>query len=257
MAPQVIDATAPRHPPAQVAADPLGLAAAASAEQALQRASELGESGRHAAALAVLERALQDHGASADLHAACGWALENASPPRWADARAAYEQALALTPGHPWAGIGLATTLARLGHGAACAPLYATAAEQASARAADEPELLEALGWCQYRLGRLDAAADTFERALGLDPAWISVRFDLGLVGLLRGDGHAASHYEAAIDALAQRSAECRIGPLRIAFDDLEEALDGAATDAAPRLAARACGIRERLVQALQVATTP
>ena len=101
------------------------------------------------------------------------------------------------------------STPASCGRGSGWRPCSAQLGETASARRStakqpsrrtnaqpQEPEYLELIGWCEYRLGRLDDAAATFARALAIDAGWISVRFDLGLVRLLLGDGdEAAQHY--------------------------------------------------------------
>ena len=119
------------------------------------------------------------------------------------------------------------------------------------ARAEAEPEFLELLGWCEYRLGRLDDAVATFGRALALNPAWTAVRLDLGLVSLLRGDVDATAHFDAALDGLAECDPQRRVGALRVALDDLDEAI---AATAALAFDNRTSNVRARLASELAAA---
>ena len=217
--------------------------------QALTRACELGETGAHAEALRVLDQAVEADPDTAALHAARGWALENLEPAHMPQAHAAYRRAVALDPEDLWARLGLATVLEQLGHAADGAALYRTLVLEAPARVLREPELLELLGWCQYRLGLLDAATATFERALARDKTWVSVHFDLGLVALLRGDvTKALEHYRLGAQVLAARAPGRRAGPLKVALDDLDAALQPWPLSGG--LAAAAMTIRTSLAEA-------
>jgi tetratricopeptide (TPR) repeat protein len=212
----------------------------------LRCAAELSEGGAHEQALALLDAALESHPAHAPLHTARAWALENLGPTRWVEARRAYETALALDADDLWAQLGLATLLGQTGEPDLCAAIHRDLIARAGQRSAQEHEYLELLGWCQYRLGRLDDAAATFRRALQIDGAWISVRFDLALVLLLSGESHAADlHYGHTLRLLAKRGAGA--GAVKVALDDLEQALAEN-----PRNALAAKPIRKRLLDALQ-----
>ena len=217
----------------------------------LQQATDLADAGRSTEAIDVLARAIERHGDVAELHTAQGWALENTSPPRWSEALAAYRIALAADPTQLWARLGQATALERLGDAEAAAAAYADAITLAIARAETEPEFLELLGWCEYRLGRLDDAVATFGRALALNPAWTAVRLDLGLVSLLRGDVDATAHFDAALDGLAGCDPQRRVGALRVALDDLDEAV---AATAALAFDNRTSNVRARLASELAAA---
>ncbi len=200
-------------------------AASATIAQVLEQANLLSEAGAYDKALALLDRALDLPCADPELHTARGWALENLDPARLPEARRAYESAIALDAGLSWARLGLASVLERLGEVEAARRAYLELVDHATPRAAQQPDLMELLGWSQYRLGRLDEAVDTFRRALAHDEAWISVRFDLGLALLVRGDAvDATREYQAALTQLAARQAGRRLGPLRVALDDLDEA---------------------------------
>lgn len=191
-----------------------------------QRADELNEAGAHGEALACLDRALALHPDDARLHTARGWAIENIEPVQLAEARTAYEAAIALDPDELWASVGLATVLGRLGEAWRCPSIYREVVERAGPRTAREPETIELLGWCLYRLGKLDAAAETFRRALAIDDTWISVRFDLGLVLLLLGDAEQATgHYRCGLQSLAGRDPGPSSAALKIALEDLDDAL--------------------------------
>jgi len=234
-----------------VTATIIDVAVATTIAEILQRASELSDSGAHGHALAQLDGALETYPGDAEVHTARGWALENLEPARLVDARAAYEAAVAIDAGQLWARVGLATVLGRLGLSHLCPPIYRDVIGQAAARAPREPELIELLGWCQYRLGQLDEAADTFRGALGIDDAWVAVHFDLGLVLHLLGDAAGAGiHYRLGLRALAERAASLQAGPLKVALDDLDDALLRH-----PSVAAEAAPLREQLARALQAAS--
>ncbi len=218
----------------------------------LRCAADLGEAGAHERALALLDHALESHPAHAPLHTARGWALENQSPPRWTDSRDAYAAAIAIDAGDLWARLGLATVLGQTGESARCPPIYRELIGRAKPRAGKEPEYLELIGWCQYKLGRLTEAAATFSSALALDTDWVSVRFDLGLVQLLSGDPRAAVlQYDHALRILAQRAPRLNAGPVRVALDDLDDALS-----VHPPAVAFAAPLRYRLLDALEQAVT-
>lgn len=225
---------------------------ASTPSEVCRRAADLGEAGAHERSLALLDHALGFHPGHAALHTARGWALENLSPPRWDEARRAYEAAIALDAEDLWAHLGLASVLGQLGESVQCAPIYRDLVERARRRASLEPEYFELLGWCQYRLGRLDDAAATFRHALTLDGAWASVRFDLALVLLLSGQSHSADlHYGHTVRLLSKRGSEATLGAVRVALDDLDEALR-----VHPWAAAAAAPARQRLVEALQPTVT-
>lgn len=187
----------------------------------LKRACSLSEAGVHDQALALLDETLGCAEAASDprVHAARGWALENLDPAHLAEARLAYQAALALDDGDLWSRLGLANVLGLLDCADAASKLHRELIDQAWPRATAEPEYLELIGWCQYRLGRLEDAIVSFERALRVDAHWASVRFDLGLVLLLRGDHCTARvHYRAGLACGASR------GALKVALDDLDDA---------------------------------
>ena len=83
---------------------------------------------------------------------------------------------------------------------------------------------------------------------MAIDETWVSVRFDIGLVLLLSGDAQAAAlHYGHALRTLARLGLKLKAGPVKVALDDLDEALS-----AHPSSAAAAAPLRRRLLDALQ-----
>jgi tetratricopeptide (TPR) repeat protein len=188
-------------------------------------ANRLCEAGEAAAAVCLLDGALAVAGFDPRLHTARGWALENLEVPDWGAARDAYERALLLDAGQLWARGGLAEILRRQGDPEASQRLYRQVADEAAIRVATEPDLAELLGWSLYRTARTDEAITTFRSALAADGGWVSVRLDLGLALLIRGDVPAAAReYDAAFDQV-RRHQPARIGALGVALEDLDELL--------------------------------
>jgi len=190
---------------------------------ALARAWALADAGDYGASLTEAERMIALEPDLAEAHTARGWALENLGPERLTDASDAYGEALRLDPEDLWAKEGLSNVLRRLGRPAEADALCVEVVQDARRRAND-PELLEIRGWCEYRLGRLAEAEASFRRALDLDPAIVSVRLDLALVLLcqMRAD-EASSAYAAAI--AGARGSGGMTGVVAAALDDLVEAL--------------------------------
>jgi Tfp pilus assembly protein PilF len=221
----------------------------ADAYELIARATAASDAGEFARALQLLDAALASHAALAELHVARGWALENLCDEHLGAAREAYEWALALDARSLWAGLGLAGVLDRQGRHDAAMALFARLCTSALPRLGREPELMELRGWCQYRLGELDAAAASFQAALAVDAHWASVHFDLALVRLRQGDGAAAlAHAGAGVQALRLRGLAARRGAVQVALDDLDDA-----QRAWPALAqlAQAGAMRSRLAAAL------
>jgi len=190
---------------------------------ALARAWALADAGDYGASLTEAERMIALEPDLAEAHTARGWALENLGPERLTDASDAYGEALRLDPEDLWAKEGLSNVLRRLGRPAEADALCVEVVQDARRRAND-PELLEIRGWCEYRLGRLAEAEASFRRALDLDPAIVSVRLDLALVLLCQmRAGEASSSYAAAI--AGARDTGGMAGVVAAALDDLVEAL--------------------------------
>ncbi len=193
----------------------------------LGRAESLSEAGEYAAALHELDALLLGGPASAAVHTARGWALENLGSERLPDARAAYESALQMAPGALWAKEGLSNVLRRMGLVEDADRLCEEVIEEGLARADKELDLLELVGWCQLRLGRYDDAVATLREALARDGRWISVRFDLALALLFDGErSRAFLEYSRGVHQAVNGGVERLRGVVRVALDDLEETLN-------------------------------
>lgn len=208
--------------PAAQVTDRLGHTAVVS-EEPVARAEALNAAGRYADAVAVLDAAGAAAG-SADGLTARGWALENLGAQ--AEARAAYERALAIDPDSLWAAEGLANVLRRTGEPEAAEERYGWVVARAKQDRSPDADTLELLGWCLHRLGHEREAVDTFRRALAADPDLVSVRLDLALVLLCLGEVESAlAEYRRGAEAAARADPEARAGWLHVAADDLREAL--------------------------------
>ena len=194
--------------------------------EGLGRAEALSEAGEYAEALEELEAAMRSEPLNAAVYTARGWALENHGPERLIEARAAYEEALALDPTALWAKEGLSNVLRRLGLPAEADRLCEEVVAEGRERYEREEDLWELVGWCQLRLGHYDAAVRTLGEALQRDGRWIAVRFDLALALLCAGDrSHSFLEYSRGVHQAVNGGVERLRGCLRVAIDDLEECL--------------------------------
>ena len=194
--------------------------------QGLGRAEALSEAGEYAAALQELDAVLLNGPATAEIHTARGWALENLGPERLPDARAAYESALRMDPRALWAKEGLANVLRRIGLVRDADRLCEEVITDGLARADEELDALELVGWCQLRLGRPHDAVETLSNALQRDGRWIAVRFDLALALLCLGErSRSFLEYSRGVHQAVNGGVDRLRGVVRVALDDLEESL--------------------------------
>ena len=192
----------------------------------LGNAEALSDAGDYANALVELDAIVDTEAGNAAVHTAHGWALENLGPERLGDARAAYEQALALNDGAMWAKEGLANVMRRMGHTDEADRLCVEVIEEGRRRYHDEEDLWELVGWCELRLGRYDDAVRTLREALRRDGRWIAVRFDLALALLCSGDRvRAFLEYTRGVHQAVNGGVERLRGVVRVAIDDLDECL--------------------------------
>jgi Flp pilus assembly protein TadD len=196
--------------------------AVAKARRRLDRAYALADAGEYARALIEADRVVSMEPDLAEAHTQRGWVLENLGSMRLFEAREAYETALELDPGDLWAALGLGTVLTRFGEVDEAETQYRKVVTEAPDRMPTEPDLAEALGWAQYRIGMFSAAIGTFRRHLGKHPDDVAVRLDLALVMLVAGlRDEALSELREAIDAAGPATR----GHLAVALDDLEATL--------------------------------
>jgi superkiller protein 3 len=192
----------------------------------LEQSAALLDAGEYGRALELLDRAAKADPDVSETHRKRGRALENLGPEHLEEAAAAYRVALSLDPGACRAREGLANVLDRLGDRANAEAQWEEVLRQASGRWDAEQDLLELAGRCFYRLDRVPEAVSAFERALAIDPAWVAVRFDLGLVQLVSGARleAVASYARALGDVAAVPSA---LGSAQAALDELVAVCEG------------------------------
>jgi tetratricopeptide (TPR) repeat protein len=194
--------------------------------EGLGRAERLSDAGDYEGALEALDEVIAEHASDAAVQTARGWALENIGSHRLPEAREAYLEALRMNPGALWAKEGLSNVLRRLGQVEEADALCHEVIEEGIRRFDVEEDLRELVGWCQLRLGMYDEAVNTLGVALRLDGRWTAVRFDLALALLCAGDRvRAVVEYQRGIHQAENGGIERLRGVVRVALDDLEEAL--------------------------------
>lgn len=150
-----------------------------------------------------------------------GWAHRYRQTPDLEAALAAYEDALLLDADSSGAHHGMADTLFALGRFEASAQVYERAISLLSPH---DPEQLATRGWCLYRLGRYAEALDFYQRfdAVRTErPGFLS--FDLGVLAWAEGDDDSArSCYATALEEAAQEVPERRLGLIEVGMRDLE-----------------------------------
>jgi tetratricopeptide (TPR) repeat protein len=159
------------------AAEPL-LARAFAAQPSLEAATLLAQVyvSRHDfdRARSVFDAVAKSYPDAAAPHTGAAIVLEAAG--RAADARAAYEQAIARDPNDPVAAYALARIYTS-------DPLMVdsavTLAQTAAAGAPAEPQVHDVLGWAYFKTGRLQSAVDELERAVSMKPDEASYRAHL------------------------------------------------------------------------------
>ncbi len=194
--------------------------------EGLGRAERLSDAGEYEAALEELDAALVRPSNEAAVQTARGWALENLGFDRLPEARDAYRLALQLDPSAMWAKEGLSNVLRRLGDAEEANRLCHEVILEGRARFDKEEDLRELVGWCQLRLGLYEDAVETLREALRRDGRWTAVRFDYALAMLCSGARvRALVEYQRGIHQAENGGLERHRGVVRVALDDLEEAL--------------------------------
>jgi tetratricopeptide (TPR) repeat protein len=191
----------------------------------VRRAEELNESGEFAAALELLEQAVELDSGISDAYVARGWALENHGPDRYSEAQAAYERALELEPSNPWGRQGLAHLLEVNGEVEEARTLYRAVVSDHAEDLSTDADLLEIVGWCRHRLGDHQGAERTFRRAVEVDPSRAPVRFDLGLALFsMARDAEGLEEVESGLRVLESKDQGYRRAVLKVALEDFDEA---------------------------------
>lgn len=202
--------------------------------EAAQRAVELGadpwslavyadlliDVGRYIQAIEVLDQALELDNRNADNWTRKGWALQQVGD-RAAQAREAYESALAIDESNIWARKGRGDVRRELGE--AGDSDYELALSRALEAEANDPLTRAVAGWCHYGLRRYDEAVELFLSVLASSPGLISAQFDLALTMLSRGHASPAlREYERAIAQLHSVHRLHRLGLATVAKRDVE-----------------------------------
>lgn len=133
-----------------------------------------------------------------------------------AEARAAFDRALSLREHNPraWIGRGLA---ALVEHDPAPA---ARDLDRGAQQFGDHIGSWIAAGWAWYLAGDMTAAAQRFERALAIDPAFAESHGSLAVIDIARGDRDAARHKAATALRLDRGSFSAALALAMLASDD-------------------------------------
>lgn len=201
------------------------MASTAGLRESFAHAERLCDTGDYGSALQLLDDLVRREPDNAAFHTTRAWALENLGPEHLAEARDAYREALRADPSALWAKEGLSNVLRRLGAPEEAQALCRETVAEARAREERDVDLLELLGWCEYRLALFEEAGATFREALDIDEDLVAVRFDLALTLLCAGDRTGALIEYLDGVRRAQRDPERVRGLVGVAMDDLDEAL--------------------------------
>src|SRR5947207_2361611 len=151
----------------------------------VEEADAMNERGAYTDGLRTAEEAIALVAGHAAAWTTKGWSLENLE--RLPEAEEAYRTALRHDPQSPWAAVGLATVLDKTGRGDQAGDVYRTIADGGVAPEERNTDLLEIVGWCCLKAGRLEDAERLFRRCLRLEPNRTAAVFDLALTMLADG----------------------------------------------------------------------
>lgn len=151
---------------------------------------------------------------------------DRAAPDRAAEARRAFEAAVAADASRLSWQVGLAEAM-RLVRDPAARSQYERCIRDADERGYADARSLSSVGWCQYRLGHYVDAARLFTQSVSLAPADADKQFNLALALLCGGQGPlAAEEYDRGFKMVAGKADPLRRrGLLTIASCDLKEAI--------------------------------
>lgn len=196
------------------------------------KASIYSDMGEYEAAVQTL-RGIQGESASDGwvLLSARGWALENIGPGRAAEAKQAYQDALALNPEFPdnlWIRKGLANALRLLGDNEESESQYHQVVEELEQRPDTvDSETLALRGWCLYQIGEFEQAVDSYMEALSFKKEMPDTLLDFALAIMCMGNYKVAvREYEHALGVVQKYEFARQRGLLSVALDDLAEAIE-------------------------------
>jgi tetratricopeptide (TPR) repeat protein len=192
-----------------------------------QTARVLTDIGEFEQAMELANWSMETADESADAWARIGWAAQHLDPPDHARGEQAFDRAWSLQPDgqqDPWVLSCRADSRHVLGDERARED-YETALELARMRRINGIWPLSVIGWCQFRLGDLSAAARTFVEVRSIEEKPGSDVLDLALVTLCHGRSKRALRmYEDAVHLLSTRSGLIQRGLLKVAIVDLQRA---------------------------------
>ena len=210
----------------QAALDSAGQGLALSAEPRLLSlcANICNQIAEYEAAVEYARAALALDPGAADAQASLACALQHVSSSRGAECEAAFDQLVALSDADRMSR--LYALRGRAGARRALGREVEATADYESVLAELGPEDDRWLaGWVHYSLGHYEDAAIAYEQALADDPSQLGARFDLGLAHAVAGNKEALDAYRAAIVLVDEREPRGRLAPLRVALDDLKDAV--------------------------------
>jgi tetratricopeptide (TPR) repeat protein len=193
-----------------------------------QLANLLNEMGAFSDAARCARQGTELNPADTGLWSTLGWALQYHDPPDLSMAEAAYRQAWdrqqAGDP-DPWVLSSIAD-IHYLNDDPRAAREYQQALEIADGQRLQYPSMVSVIGWCQFRLGDLQSAAQSFLECSSAEGLAGSDVFDLALAMLC--DGRHRRAMDAYLDAIAwigTRHELLRRGYFLVARTDLRQAL--------------------------------
>jgi tetratricopeptide (TPR) repeat protein len=154
-----------------------------------------------------------------------GWALQYSDPPQLADAESAYRTSLQLKADSPWVRKGIANILHLAGRTAEAAALYREVLAEAEAQRSERPYMLELIGWCAFRLGKMTTASRAYYEVVSTKQSAGSHSFDLALVLFCAGRSRRAEAIYRQTVGLEDRHVLRRRGLLLVARADFAQAL--------------------------------
>jgi tetratricopeptide (TPR) repeat protein len=194
----------------------------------IQLASLLNDMGAFSESARCARQGTELDPADSRLWGALGWALQYRDPPDLAMAEAAYRHSWDLQQADdpdPWALSGIAD-IHHINGDPRAEGEYERALEIADGKRLHDPTLVSVIGWCQFRLGDLQSAAQSFLECSSAETLAGSDVFDLALA-MLCGGRHrrARDTYLDGIARMGTRHELRRRGYFLVARADLRQAL--------------------------------
>ena|GEM_PF-7070131 len=181
---------------------------------------------------------------------ALGWALENRGNDYASAAQDAYRAALDILPDDPWAHKGLGNALRLAGERQLAEDEFERALGIFK-RYIQNSDVLAQEGWCLYQLGRYEEALESLQRS-AIESAQYFEQFDFALVQMCMGRlDEGLATYREGLSRIAKLSWRHQVGLLKIAADDIVEAIEEGRLSTEKQIVAELSSlINEKLTQA-------